>query len=69
MGEADFVDSDEGGGESDAEVDADVEAAGEVISNSDNSDEDDAGSSDDDEYDDVIDTSTVKRAVYPTAGN
>ena len=67
--EAEFVDSEEGRGETDAEVDADVEAVGEVISNSERSAEDDEVSSDDDEYGDVIDTSTVKRAVYPPAGN
>ena len=50
-------------------MDAEVEAAGEVISNSEGSAEDDEVSSDDDEYDDVIDTSTFKRAPYPSAGN
>ena len=69
VGEAEFMDSEEGRGETDAEADADVEAVGEVMSNSERSAEDDEGSSDDDEYDDVIDTSTVKRVVYPPAGN
>ena len=65
MAEVDFVDSEEGRGESD--VDADE--GGEVISNSERSVEDDEGSSEGDEYGDVIDTSTVKRVVYPPAGN
>ena len=68
-GETEFVESEESRGEIDAEVDADVEAGGEVISNSEGSAEDEEVSSDDDEYDDVIDTSTFKRAPYPSAGN
>ena len=68
-GEIAFVESEESRGEIDAEVDADVEAVGEEISNSEGSAEDDEVSSDDDEYDDVIDTSTFKRAPYPSAGN
>ena len=46
-----------------------MENVDEVLSDSEPSAEDEKLSSEGDEYDDVIDTSTVKRVVYPPAGN
>ena len=46
-----------------------MEAVGEILSNSEPSAEEQKLSSDGDEYADVIDTSTIKRVVYPPAGN
>ena len=64
------MDSEESRGEIDAEADVDIEAVGEVISNSENSAIDEEVSSNDDEFDDVIDTSTFKQKVpYPSVGN
>ena len=64
-----FGESEESRCEISPEMDAEVEAVGDVISNSERSEEDDEVSSDEDEYDDVIDTSTFKRATYPAVGN